>query len=747
MGAAAADRAKKPRAKEMFSDSDSDSDASGEDSDRDSGRRARAPKSREPSNVVGEADALTINAKYAARFEHNKRREETQRLQEKVKREYILRPGDEDEDSDDESSSSESDEGDLPERFDEQFAKALVRIKRKDPEIYKPDVELFSDVSESSSEDGSASSSDDDDAKEKKKKKTSKRPKKETLREVTARQLLEGGARAFEEDEDAPAKPSGKSYVEEQADLKNAFKAAAASSESDSDDDSDSDSDRGGLKVKRRAEKPDDASAADSKTALGEFFGGEAATKEDAFLRDYLLNQKWKEDETKLPKHGATGYGSSSEEEVEEAEKFEQKYNFRFEEPDGGVIVSHARVVEGTVRKEKTARRDARAARKERKMSEKERLKAEVRRLKNLKREEIQAKMRQIASVGGLAGADAVAAANLDAEFDPVAHDEMMSAMYGDEYYDGAVLGEDGEALEKPEFGNLDEEVRELMGDATEEDGGAAEESATFQKVRAALAATTTGRVDDGGDDIDDGSDEDEDEGADGADGADGAEEAPNAGNKFSKRAAKRWKKELMAKMDEYYKLDAEDFIEDVPCRFKYKEVAPSMYGLSTKDILSMTDKQLTQIVPLKKLAPYRHDADAGMDAKTKARSQRMAREFLTEAAKSKAERRKGKKGKKKSGKDDDDDADDDANAEARAAEERKASYGARAWGKHNLNKKRKEPEGGGGDDAPKSGGAPEPAAEPAAPPKPGQGKNAKKNLKKRQKRNELERAKAAGML
>ena len=160
-----------------------------------------------------------------------------------------------------------------------------------------------------------------------------------------------------------------------------------------------------------------------------------------------------------------------------------------------------------------------------------------------------------------------------------------------------------------------------------------------------------------------------------------------------------------MAKMDEYYKLDAEDFIEDVPCRFKYKEVAPSMYGLSTKDILSMTDKQLTQIVPLKKLAPYRHDADAGMDAKTKARSQRMAREFLTEAAKSKAERRKGKKGKKKSGKDDDDDADDDANAEARAAEERKASYGARAWGKHNLNKKRKEPRGRR-DDAPKSAAA-----------------------------------------
>ena len=151
MGAAAADRAKKPRAKGDVQRLRQRLGRLGRRLRSRPARRARAPKSHEPSNVVGEADALTINAKYAARFEHNKRREETQRLQEKVKREYILRPGDEDEDSDDESSSSESDEGDLPERFDEQFAKALVRIKRKDPEIYKPDVELFSDVSESSS--------------------------------------------------------------------------------------------------------------------------------------------------------------------------------------------------------------------------------------------------------------------------------------------------------------------------------------------------------------------------------------------------------------------------------------------------------------------------------------------------------------------------------------------------------------------------------------------------------------------
>jgi protein KRI1 len=162
---------------------------------------------------------------------------------------------------------------------------------------------------------------------------------------------------------------------------------------------SDSEKLRGGLKVKRRAEKfEDDAHNAAAKEALNEYFGGDGGgeggggvSKEDMFLRDFLLNEKWREDENKLPGGGGGGVpGESSEEEVEEAEKFEQSYNFRFEEPEGAHIVSHARRIEGTVRREKTGRRDQREQRKERKLSEKERLKAEVRRLKNLKRQEIQ---------------------------------------------------------------------------------------------------------------------------------------------------------------------------------------------------------------------------------------------------------------------------------------------------------------------------------------------------------------------
>lgn len=53
---------------------------------------------------------------------------------------------------------------------------------------------------------------------------------------------------------------------------------------------------------------------------------------------------------------------------------------------------------------------------------------------------------------------------------------------------------------------------------------------------------------------------------------------------------------------------DGEDRIGDLVCRFKYRQVPATDYGLGLDDILNLSEKELNQIVGLKKLATYRSD-------------------------------------------------------------------------------------------------------------------------------------------
>ena len=728
----------------MFASSSSSSSSSSSDSSSTSKKEKTKKTTKSSGKETTTTTKLRINEAFARRFEHNERRKEAHRLKEKVGKEYLLKgttrttkkdgdeESDDDDSDDDDTSSSSSDEGEITETKERQFVDVLTKLKTKDPSVYDPNAKMYE--SSSSSDESSASESDS-----RKKKKKKNKMKKMTLREVQARDLLEGGANAYESDDDDGLgkrnKDAGPSYVEEQEALKNAFKSAAGKNNSDDGSGSDEDDkdDIGGLVVKKRAEKFENAAEDNNDKIEDENKKklAEALKDEDEFLKDYIVNRKWTDvnaDRT----NGDSSESSSSEEDLERQEQFEHEYNFRFEEPGGTSIRSHARHIDGTLRREDTRRRDKRQGVKKRKQTERQKLMEEVKRLKNLKREEIRKKVDLISKIGGISGTEAAKIADLTSEFDPEAHDRAMRELYeskeNDEEYQ-ELEDEDGNPI-KPEFDDddVEDELKVLM--KAPEDMNA-KENERFEKIRKNMAkvdAKLQAEKDllDGDDDEDE--DEDEDEAAeaeedreadeDQDDDDDNGKEDKQQENVYSKRALKRWKKELQQKMDEFYSLDYEDFVDGLPTRFQYKEVAPSNYGLTTREILTLDDKDLNQIVSLKKLAPYRED-EGFLSAKNRARARELAEKFLKQ--KRQNEKKRGDTtGKKRKNKDDDDDDDTDHDKETRMA-----SYAASAWGK-----RKKSPS-----NTNDANGSVEGMLDPNAAPLDTRSRNAKKNAKKRAKK------------
>ncbi|KAK9809843.1 hypothetical protein WJX72_000250 [[Myrmecia] bisecta] len=509
------------------------------------------------SEEEAEEPVLRVNQEFAKRLEHNKRREELHRLQAKhpeVTRRLAAQAASTaavDTGSESSSSDGDEDEGDTRPETEAQFLAVLAKLKRRDATIYVPGQHLFPEPEESG---GTP---------------RAKPQRPLYLKDVVATQALAGATGEDFSEEEAESGEREPTYVQEQADLKRSFLQAAAADEGHGKEE-----DFGGVLRKRArvsASQADAGSAAqvpDTQQLLDEYFGTDKQLDDrERFLKEFIMNKGW------VDREG--GYVPSLEEVVEEAEEdeaylehadqFEAEYNFRYEEPGSAQVVSYPRHVQGTVRKQDDRRKKQRTERAERKAAEAQQRQEEIKRLKNLKKHEMQDRLAKITEIAGTAAPPSeVVDAILEGDFNPDEYDRRMAEAFGDDYYQEQDLD-----LDERVEAELEAELGRIADYSSGEEGGA--QMAGFQAVHQRLS------------------------------------QASDSAAKQAEATA-RERSEVQRILEEYHKLDCEDHIGDLACRFHYKSVPAADYGLQVEDIMSLSDKDLNQVVGMKRLAPYRDD-------------------------------------------------------------------------------------------------------------------------------------------
>ncbi|XP_043284643.1 protein KRI1 homolog [Venturia canescens] len=541
---------------------------------------------------------LKINNGYASNYNTWRQKEELNKFKTKYG-EHVTNFPSSGEDS--ETSSDEDEDGaELTEELEKKFYKTLACLKNKDPKIYDEKVTFFDEISKNPEESSNKKSS---------------KEKKLFLRDYEREIVVQrGGKFSDSEDEETirnkKRKTRAPTYVEEQLALKESISKAL--------DDEDEDEENNLLVPKTKTEseklKEDEAykewlkgqkaeiesSEKEELKPLRDFWVDPNLDPKEKFLRDYILNKKFLGNDDAEEDNLDDERIDLSEDEkiIEEQEEFEHKYNFRFEEPDQEFIKRYPRTLENSLRKKDNRRALKRAEVKQRKEEEKIRKQEELKQLKALKRKEIADKIAQLKEITGNDD-NHFENIDLDADFDPEEHDRKMQEIFNDDYY---ALPEDDV---KPEFPEIDEELgiernwddydpenEELVPDDDSPRPGTSHcEDPEFnmdadydptQALQNELIASTK-------------------------------KKKRRRKSKFAEVIAKEKPKfdpKLHASyrdyIEQYYALDYEDMIDDLPCRFKYRKVVPNDYGLSVEEILVADDRELNKWCSLKKALEHK---------------------------------------------------------------------------------------------------------------------------------------------
>ena len=499
---------------------------------------------------------LTVNAEFAARHAHNKARDEAFRLEAK----YGKGAADA---ADSDASSTETSDSEaeaLTEHTEREFMLALAKLKGDKPEIYDGSKPLFTEEPEGG------------------RGPKRREPKRVTLKDHERMRLQTKGALAFVSDEEeegdgVPQQRPGHDNLAFNAEQRQLRKGLVAALHAAADGDGDEGEDLFSSKEKSAAEV--EADEADYAAWLGDegALGDEEAAQEleplrrfwtdpklseaDRFLRDYITQKRWRGDAAPAPRAPQPVVADDEEdaEEVERQDEYERRYNFRFEEGDeAGAVAAYPREVEGSLRRKDSRRKEARQRAAERKVEAKARKTEEIKRLKAIKSKEIAERLEQIREISGTGAA--LEGLGLGEEFDPEAHDRQMQAAFDDGYYDAA-----GDDERKPVF-------PDDLGDIDDEDFNM---DADYEPPAQVLSRKRLRELE--------------------AEAVD---------------PAKVKDEQVQQQLEEYYNLDYEDVVGGIPCRFKYREVVPNDFGLSTEEVLMAEDGELNRWASLRKTVQYR---------------------------------------------------------------------------------------------------------------------------------------------
>lgn len=458
-----------------------------------------------------------------------------------------------DADLEDEESSEGEPEDEVGELLNPELAGQIMTtissIKSKNPKIYDPGRSFFDEKDLDRQE---------KEWKKKKKELKEKEAKKLTLKDYH-RKRITGEIEESDSDDDIPvakseeAKKRNFCYDEEQEQVRCELREAFCGVPAD---------DGEFLTVKEKSQVEIDQEDAQYRNFLlekmaeggcrieswGEYTGVDTKDPNEQFLLDYVLNRGWI-DHNQGP--SAKFHSDSEENDYSEVEEFERKYNFRYEDPEGGAIVTHSRNLDGLVRRPDDRRIKKRKRRSEKKKDELSKRSEKIKRYKSLKKKEIIERLKLVQKFTDIP-LEKLKSIDLEGDFDAEKFDKQMTSVFDEEYYS------------KEE--DLDSGVNEFGTNIVTEDPGGSDQEPLKSRPQKRRRIKTSGRLD--------------------------VKEL----SKYSFKDA----------IDELMNMDYEDVIAGQTTRFKYTRTTANSYGLTPEDIINYDDKLLSGIVPIKKLAPYR---------------------------------------------------------------------------------------------------------------------------------------------